>query len=193
MVTELNTNEPRSRTTVIHWLFLVVVAGIAIALDQATKAYVSAHLDRYESWMPVDFIEPVFKFTHVHNTGAAFGMFPQGSTLFLAIAITIVGVILYYYRNLPFGGWVVRFALSLQIAGALGNVIDRVRLGYVVDFFNVVYWPVFNVADSCVVIGVVLLALEILREEWRASRQQPSEDDTSENGSSSSPEKQVFG
>lgn len=193
IVAALNTTEQRARTTPVHWLFLVIVAAIAIAVDQATKAYVVAHLDRYESWMPVDFIEPIFKFTHVRNTGAAFGMFPQGSTLFLGIAVTIVVVILYYYRQLPFGGWMVRFALSLQIAGALGNVIDRVRLGYVVDFFNVAYWPVFNVADSCVVIGVVLLGFEMLREEWRASKQHQRAEDTTENGASGSSGKQIVG
>lgn len=147
-----------------------MVAGLAILVDQATKAYVVAHLDRHATWMPIDFIEPVFRFTHVHNTGAAFGMFPQGGTLFLVIAVAVSTVIVYYYRNLPFGGWIVRLALALQLAGALGNVIDRVRLGYVVDFMKVTYWPVFNVADSCIVIGVLLLAFEMLREEWRAGR-----------------------
>lgn len=163
--------DERTRTGAIHWLFFVAVAALAILVDQATKAYVVAHLDRHETWMPVDFIEPVFRFTLVHNTGAAFGMFPQGGTLFLLIAIVVSSVILYYYRHLPFGGWIVRLALALQLAGALGNVIDRVRLGYVIDFLKVTYWPVFNVADSCIVIGVVLLAFEMLREEWRAGRQ----------------------
>lgn len=161
----------RSQTRAHHWLFFAVVAGLAILVDQATKAYVAAHLARHATWMPVDFIEPVFRFTHVHNTGAAFGMFPQGGTLFLVIAVAVSTVIVYYYRNLPFGGWLVRLGLALQLAGALGNVIDRVRLGYVVDFMKVTFWPVFNVADSCIVIGVLLLAFEMLREEWRAGRQ----------------------
>lgn len=178
----------RSAAGPIHWLFFAVVAWLAILVDQATKAYVVAHLDRHATWMPVDFVEPVFRFTHVRNTGAAFGMFPQGGTLFLVVAIVVSTVIVYYYRNLPFGGWVVRLALALQFAGALGNVIDRVRLGYVVDFMKVTYWPVFNVADSCIVIGVLLLAFEMLREEWRAGRQRENAADDGDESTASPPQ-----
>lgn len=161
------------------WAFLGAVALLTILADQASKAYVVAHLDLHESWMPLDFIEPVFRFTHVHNTGAAFGIFPQGGSIFLVIALVVSAVILYYYHQLPADAWLARLALGLQLGGALGNVIDRVRLGYVVDFFNVEYWPVFNVADSCIVIGVLLLGLEILREEYQAARQaQPGSEDS---------------
>lgn len=154
-----------------RWLALVLVAALAVLADQASKAYVVAHLDLHASWMPLAALEPVFRFTHVHNTGAAFGIFPEGGSVFLLIAVVVSALIVYYYHQLPAGAWLVRLALGLQLGGALGNVIDRVRLGYVVDFLDVAFWPVFNVADSCVVVGVVLLALAVLREERRAVRQ----------------------
>ncbi|MBN2305355.1 MAG: signal peptidase II [Anaerolineae bacterium] len=164
--------KPRLR----HWLFLLLVVICTIVVDQITKAYVAAHLDPYESWMPLSFIEPVFRLTHIHNTGAAFGLFPDGGMVFIVIAVVVSAVIMYYHRELPANAWLVRLALGLQLGGALGNVVDRLRQGYVVDFFNVELWPVFNVADSCIVLGVALLAFEMLREEWRANRQKQSED-----------------
>lgn len=153
------------------WLLLLGVAALSILIDQISKAYVVAHLNLHDSWMPLSFIEPVFRLTHVHNTGAAFGLFPQGGAIFLFIAVIVSSMIIYYYRQMPDGVWLVRLALGLQLGGALGNVIDRVRIGYVVDFFDVTYWPVFNVADSCIVVGVVLLAFEMLLEEYREQKQ----------------------
>lgn len=164
-------HHPTSRNAVKYWFFLFTIVAAAIVVDQVSKAYVVAHLALHESWMPLDFVEPVFRFTHVHNTGAAFGMFPGGGMVFLVIALVVTAVILYYYRQIEGPAWLIRLALGLQLGGAISNnLIDRVRLGYVVDFFNVVYWPVFNVADSCIVVGVALLAFELLRDEWRAAR-----------------------
>lgn len=167
------------------WLLLLGVTLLTVVADQASKAYVVAHLGLYESWMPLAFLEPMFRFTLVHNTGAAFGLFPQGGSIFLVIAIVISVVIVYYYRRVPSGAWLARLALGLQLGGALGNVIDRARLGYVVDFLHVEYWPVFNVADSCIVIGVTLLALLMLIQEHqevqasKSSGEEPSGQDAS--------------
>lgn len=172
-----------SGSSLTRWLWLVGLALVVIVIDQLTKAYVVAHLDYHRSWVPIRAIEPLFRFTHVHNTGAAFGLFQQGGSVFLIIAAVVSVIIVFYYQQVPAGAWLVRIALSMQLGGALGNVVDRVRLGYVVDFFDVSIWPVFNVADSCIVIGVVLLALEMLREEWRlkqAENQGDNQDTTSE-------------
>ena len=162
--------KPTFGATPGQWLFLLGVAALVIVADQVTKAYVTAHLALYASWMPLHFLEPVFRFTHVHNTGAAFGLFPEGGSIFLVIAVIVASFIVYFYRQLPPEAWLVRLALGLQLGGALGNVVDRVHRGYVVDFMHLEHWPVFNVADSCIVLGVVLLALEMLIEEYRASR-----------------------
>ena len=175
------------------WLFLAVVTALTIIADQVSKAYVVAHLGLHESWMPIKAIEPVFRFTHVHNTGAAFGLFPQGGSIFLIIAVIVSVVIIYYYHQLPDSAWLVRLALGLQLGGALGNVVDRVRLGYVVDFFNVEYWPVFNVADSCIVIGVVLLALMMFWEEYQVARQKEATYTSTDKRDTSDEKKALFG
>ncbi len=168
------------RRTAARWLLLACVAALAILTDQISKAYVVRHLDLYESWVPVPALEQVFRFTYVRNTGAAFGLFPQGGAIFLIIAVIVSAFIIYYYRQVPQGGWLLRLALGLQLGGALGNVIDRVRLGYVVDFVDVWRWPVFNVADSCIVIGVGLLLLIMLREERRERRNAAADETTGE-------------
>lgn len=155
-----------------HWLPLIAIAGGVILLDQITKAYVVAHLGYRESWMPIEAIAPFFRFTHIRNTGAAFGLFPDGGVIFLIIALVVSAFILYFYRQIPRGQWLFRLALGMQLGGALGNAIDRVRQGYVVDFLHVEFWPVFNVADSAVVVGVLLFAFWMWREDRRAQAAQ---------------------
>lgn len=148
-----------------HWLVLALVALLAILIDQASKAYVVAHLDLHESWMPISFIDSFFRITRVHNTGVAFGMFPNGGVIFLIIPVVVSLIIVYYYRQLTTDAWLVRIALGLQMGGAFGNLIDRLRQGYVVDFLHLEHWPVSNVSDICIVSGVILLGFEMLREE----------------------------
>ncbi len=174
------------------WLLLIATTGLVILVDQLTKAYVVDHLAFGESWMPLAALEPLFRFTHVHNTGAAFGIFPQGSTVFLIIALVVSGIIVYYYRQLPHHAVLLRLALGLQLGGALGNAIDRVRQGYVVDFMHIEFIPVFNVADLCIVLGVALLALEILLEERRAAREQKQAATARSDRPADSPEKNAF-
>jgi signal peptidase II len=163
--------QQRSTASFRQWFYLIGTALLIIAADRVTKAYVAAHLTLHESWMPVDFIEPIFRFTRVHNTGAAFGIFPQGNLIFLGINLIVSVFILYYYRHLPSGGSLIRLALGLQLGGALGNAIDRIRTGYVIDFLHLEHWPVANIADISIVAGVLLLAFEIFREERRVARQ----------------------
>jgi signal peptidase II len=109
-----------------------------------------------------------FRLTHVHNTGAAFGLFPDQSqllTVFAIIAGTVVlFFVLYGYRYFP---WLekssVLVTLGLVLSGTAGNLIDRLRYGYVIDFIDFSYWPAFNVADSAVTIGVIAFAVLMLR------------------------------
>jgi signal peptidase II len=149
------------------WWVLLVVVPLIIALDQLTKNWVISTLDLYESWTPIPALAKVLQFHYVTNTGVAFGLFQQGGIVFKLLPILISCVILYYYSTLPPGQWLVRVALGLQMSGALGNLIDRFRIGHVIDFIHVPYWPVFNVADSAVTVGTCLLVLLLLREEWR--------------------------
>lgn len=154
------------------WLLLVWVALTVIVIDQITKALVVANIPAWESWMPLDAIRPYFTITHVQNTGAAFGLFQGGGDLFAVIALVVAALIVYFYFQLPGSIWPVRLALGLQLGGALGNWIDRVRLGYVVDFFDFKFWPVFNIADSAIVVGTLSLVVLMWWEDRRAARQQ---------------------
>lgn len=152
------------------WWVLPLVAGLTVAADQVSKYLVVSRLDVYESWAPVPGLAEWFDIHLVTNTGAAFGLFQNGSLLLALVAVAVSGVIVMYYHNLPGGQWLVRLSLGLQLGGALGNLIDRVRMGHVVDFIDVRLIPVFNLADSAIVCGVGLLVLLLLRED-RSGRQ----------------------
>lgn len=153
------------KTTPFQWGVLMVTAAAVIGLDQIAKGLVVAHLELYEVWLPIPAFRDFFEITYTNNTGAAFGIFQSAGTLFTIIAIVASGVIIYYYRQITGRAFLLRIALGLQLGGALGNVIDRIARGFVVDFLHVFYepigfdWPVFNFADSAIVVGVLLLLL----------------------------------
>jgi signal peptidase II len=148
-------------------LFLTLGAGVLL-LDQASKLAVSATLKMHEI-RPV--IHGLLNLTLVHNTGAAFGLLAGHTsilrtTFFLGVSVLAMGVILWMVFRLPQDQKLELFALSLIFGGALGNVIDRARLGEVIDFIDVYYrtyhWPAFNVADSAITIGVILLVFRLV-------------------------------
>jgi signal peptidase II len=134
------------------WLLLPLI-GIVFGVDQLTKYLVRAHLQMGESFPG----EGIFRITLTFNTGSAFGLFPN-QTLFLIVASFIaIVILLILYRNHPFPGPLLRLSLGLQLGGALGNLVDRLRLGYVTDFIGLGFWPVFNLADASIVVGIVIL------------------------------------
>ena len=143
-----------------RWLFFGTAAAI-IALDQLTKTLVRTFMDRGESWPDPDWI---LKLRHVTNSGAAFGILQDQTTFLIVMAFIGLIAIYLYYRFPPFDHWIVPLAIGLMLGGAVGNLIDRVRVGEVVDFLKVPNWPAFNVADSAVSIGVVLLVWAMLLE-----------------------------
>jgi signal peptidase II len=152
------------------WFF--VVAAAVFALDQVTKVIVRATLERHEAWPDDDW---VLNIINVSNSGAAFGIL-QGQTVFLVVT-SLVGVaaIVIYYLFPPMEHGLLRLALSLQLGGAAGNLIDRIRFGEVTDFINFRHWPAFNVADASISIGVVsILVFFVLFEgRLRESSQAP--------------------
>ncbi len=147
-----------------HLPFLGLIAGL-VALDQAAKAVVVKLIPFYGN---VSVIPGFFSISHIHNRGAIFGTFSQSGspivTIFLAAAslFALVMVVVYFFRT-PASQMGMKVSLALIMAGALGNFIDRIGRGYVVDFmeFHVrrAYFPTFNVADSCITIGALLLIL----------------------------------
>lgn len=145
---------------------------VVLFIDQVSKFLVAARLQEGQSWDISPWLTPIFRLTYVKNTGAVFGLFPGASNFFVIVSVIVIGALLIYYRQLPDGQLLVRIALGLQLGGAVGNLVDRLRHGFVIDFIDLNFWPmhnwaVFNLADSSIVAGVILLSLLMLWEEWR--------------------------
>ena len=152
------------------WFFLIAAA--VFALDQVTKVIIRAWLDRGEAWPDHDLL---LNIVNISNSGAAFGIL-QGQTLFLVVT-SLVGVaaIALYYMFPPLEHGLLRTALALQLGGAAGNMIDRVRSGEVTDFINFSFWPAFNVADASISIGVAAIIAFFLLIETDFFRGPPEE------------------
>jgi signal peptidase II len=153
------------------YLGLLAMSGTVIALDQISKAVIRSRLAFGDIWSPFDWLTPYARIVHWNNTGAAFGMFPQGSLVFTIIAIIVSLAIIYYYPQVPRNEVPLRIALGLQLGGALGNLISRLTVGAVTDFISVGNFPVFNIADSSISIGVAVLLVGMWMEERRARKQ----------------------
>jgi signal peptidase II len=149
------------------YLMLVLVVGVVVGLDIYTKWLVMANLDLGEMWLPetLNWLLPYARIVHWYNTGAAFGIFQNGNPVFMVLAVIVMGIILYYFPKVESEGWWLQFAMSLQMSGALGNFIDRVRFGHVIDFLSVGTFPVFNVADSSITVGVIVLIIGVWWKE----------------------------
>lgn len=141
------------------------VAALIILLDQFSKLFVEIFLPLNRSWAPIPELAHLLRISHVSNTGAALGLFPGGSQIFTVIAIVVALAIVVYNYDLPAGNRALRLGLGLQVGGALGNLIDRLRLGHVTDFLDVGGLPVFNLADASIVAGVLLLGVLIVKEQ----------------------------
>ena len=146
------------------------LTALVVSLDQATKVLVNRLMDLHES---KELVSGLLSLTYVRNRGAAFGVFsdaqlPYQSWLFAAVSVVALVAIAIYGWRLPAASHLPRLALALIVGGALGNLLDRVRLGYVIDFVDFFWgrhhWPAFNVADSSITIGVSLLVLDMLRQ-----------------------------
>jgi signal peptidase II len=155
-----------------YWQILLI-AFIIVALDQWTKSLVRANLPLGGIWLPeaLAWLRPYARIVHWYNTGAAFGMFQQGSMIFTVLAFLVIALILYYYPHVEQADWSLRLAMSMQLGGAAGNLIDRLTIGHVTDFISVGTFPVFNVADASITIGAVVLFLGVWLTE-RAGKQQ---------------------
>ncbi len=156
-----------------RWLILIV--SVILILDQWTKAIVRANIPFGGQWMPLEWLAPYFRFVHWKNTGAAFGLFQGGGLIFGILAVVVARFIIVYYRSIPEDEKLMRIALSMQLGGALGNLIDRIRFGPVTDFISVGTFPVFNIADSCITVGVGLLILAL----WLSERKEKQRVDES--------------
>lgn len=170
---------------------LFLVMALVLLVDFLSKLYIENSMELNTSWAPIPELAAFFRITHVSNTGAAFGLFPSGSTLFVFVAIGVSIFIIYYNSRLPADHFLYRVALGLQLGGAIGNLISRLRIGHVTDFLDFGPWPVFNFADFSIVAGVFLLALLMLqeqRQDRQGQRIEPADIPATEKKSSDSSE-----
>lgn len=158
------------------YLLLLGVAGAIVALDQWTKYLVRTRLLLGETWSPFEWLAPYARIVHWNNTGAAFGIFPAGGTIFTVVAVLVVAAIIFYYPQVPRDQIGVRIALPMQLGGALGNLIDRLSIGSVTDFMSIGPIPVFNVADASISIGVAVLVVVMWIEERHRRRDEAADE-----------------
>ena len=139
---------------------LFIIAILVIVADFYTKYLVYTHMALHETIeLPVKFIQ----LTYVQNFGGAFGIFQHQKLFFIVAAAVAVTCVLYFFDDIKEMGRLSFVSASLIFGGAIGNLIDRIRFGYVVDFLDLRWWPVFNVADIALTVGVFLLFIEVIR------------------------------
>ncbi len=162
-----------------RYIMLLLSMGILVALDQVTKIWIDQNMRLYES-RPI--LEGFLDLHYIRNPGAAFGLLSRSDSpfripFFVGVSFLAIGVILYLFHKVEPSEVLVPVALSLVLGGAVGNLIDRVRLGEVIDFIYFHYrrfaWPAFNVADIAITVGVFLLILRMFFLEKKA----PAEDE----------------
>jgi signal peptidase II len=145
-------------------LWYLFIALLVMSFDQFTKYWVAVNLREGDE---IDVIRGFFKLSYTENPGIAFGMLNNGNVkwLLVAVSVTAIMVVVYYMRRTPISNTMLLWSLSLLAAGICGNLIDRFRLGRVIDFLLLYYksyqWPVFNVADTAITIGAALMAIEL--------------------------------
>ncbi len=150
------------------YLKLVWMAGLIVIIDQVTKAVVVYALPPHKS---ISVIPYFFNLTHIHNPGGAFGFLANTNAslrdiFFPVVSVAAIGLIIYLYSNTPRSHSLARAGFSLILGGAVSNLIDRIRLGVVVDFLDFyignLHWPAFNIADSAISIGIAIFLFHLL-------------------------------
>ena len=164
------------RKYLADYLSLFLVAGLIVLLDQATKYIIRSNLALGEIYRADLWITQFARIVHWQNTGAAFGMFQSLGNVFMILSMVVSAAIVYYYPQVPRQEWLIRLAMAMLLGGAVGNLIDRLYQGYVTDFISVGKFPVFNIADACISLGVVVLFLGMWYQEKEKKTSQDSAD-----------------
>jgi signal peptidase II len=158
------------------WFFYSIVI-VVFGLDQISKEVIRRQLPLYGSWPEEGFLRIV----HGLNTGSAFGLFSGFTNLLIIASIVGIGVVLYYFQQQQITVIWYRLSIGLVVGGAIGNLADRLKDGAVVDFISVGWWPAFNVADSSISVGMVLLIITLLLGEkfgWISAPDKTQSDDS---------------
>ncbi len=153
------------------WIVMGCAVALTAGVDRVGKLWVVSNLEPYQSIQPIPVLAPLFQLTRSSNTGAAFGILPMAGNLFLLLAFVIIAAMLWYFRSVPARALFLPVCIGLVIGGAVGNVIDRLTWGHVVDFIHYqipnLVSNVSNLADHAIVLGALLMAGESI---WRERR-----------------------
>ena len=147
-------------------VFFTAVVAAVLLLDQATKWLVVQKMP-FEGSIPL--IKNIFHLTYVENTGAAFGILPDQVAFFIGVSLVAIVLLVLYYRQTPKDDYWLKSALCRIMGGAVGNLIDRVRLGVVIDFLDFRVWPVFNLADVAISVGVSMLVFHLYFQDEKVN------------------------
>lgn len=152
-----------------RWGMLIGITLLVLVIDQVSKRIVVTSMVLGETITPIPALSDVFRITYSYNTGSAFGFLPQAGDVFLVLAIVIVAGMFWFYPRIPQQALVTKIAIGMISGGALGNALDRIEYGHVVDFINYripnVISNVSNIADHAIVLGVILVFIDSLRLE----------------------------
>ena len=166
------------KSKIPDYAFLFLISGSIIFFDQLTKWLVRVNLAPEEIWAPWAWLLPYARIVNWHNTGIALGLFQNKNILIIILAFLVSIGIIYYFPKVPRVDLFLRIALAMQLGGAIGNMIDRVYQGHVTDFISLGPFPVFNVADSSISIGVVVLLVGVyIMDTKKKKPEQTSEPD----------------
>ncbi len=156
---------------------MLLFAALVLAADQVTKYLVATNVPLGGTWSPLPGPQPLFQVVHAYNTGAAFGLFQNMNPVFIGVAIVVSTGLIVYARQVGSDQRLMGVALGFALGGALGNLVDRVRLGQVLDFIDIGFgptrWYTSNIADASIVLGVILLGVATQREDRRAKTNTP--------------------
>lgn len=138
---------------------ILILAMAVVVIDQWSKYYVQTHMSL---GMSIPLIPSVFHLTYILNPGAAFGILENQRTFFVIVGLLMISAVVYLYPRIPANMRLLRLGTGLMMGGAVGNVIDRIQTGHVVDFFDFRIWPIFNIADIAIVVGVSCIIYTLL-------------------------------
>ena len=161
----MESNSKISSKYLRDYLTLFGIGGTIIIIDQTTKILVRRNLAIGEWWSPWVWLEPYARIVNWKNTGAAFAILPNFGDFITILAIVVAIAIVYYFPRVPREDWTLRLAMGLEFGGAVGNLFDRLTIGWVTDFISIWRFPVFNVADLCITLGVIVLLLGVWSQE----------------------------
>ena len=145
-------------------MLLLIIAAFVVVVDQFTKYLVTSNMIE---GMGIPIIEGIFHLTFILNPGAAFGILENNRWFFVLTAVSVLTVLFYYRRAIMSESRLVQLGIALFAGGALGNLIDRIRTGLVIDFFDLRIWPIFNVADIAICLGVGLILWSTIKTELK--------------------------